>query len=213
MIGHYMKQILWIVVCVCVAAMKLSAQAVPAARPQQQETEPKPEAPLSEPSGVSAVDPKVYKIGAEDVLRIRVWKEPELGGDVAVRPDGMISVDLVGEVQANGLTPEQLTQKLKEEYAKIVNNPVVMVSVQAVRSKKYYLTGNILRTGQIPLVVPTTVLEALSMAGGFTEFANKKRIIILRGDKRLYFNYNDVIEGKKMEQNIYLENGDFIIVK
>jgi polysaccharide export outer membrane protein len=173
----------------------------------------KQEPAAEEPTGSgSPVDPKMYKIGPEDVLRIRVWKEPELGGEVAVRPDGMISVDLIGEIQANGLTPEQLTQKLKEEYGKIVINPVVMVSVQAVRSKKYYLTGNLLKTGAVPLVVPTTVLEALSMAGGFTDFADKKNIVILRGDKRLKFNYNDVIKGKNMSQNIYLENGDFVIV-
>jgi len=185
-------------------------------KPQAEDREGRQEQkqePAEETSAMaSPVDPKLYKIGPEDVLRIRVWKEPELGGEVAVRPDGMISVDLVGEIQANGLTPEQLTLKLKEEYSKIVINPVVMVSVHAVRSKKYYLTGNLLKTGAVPLVVPTTVLEALSMAGGFTEFANKKRIVILRGDKRIYFNYNDVIRGKNMSQNIYLENGDFVIV-
>jgi polysaccharide biosynthesis/export protein len=176
---------------------------------QEQKAEPV----VEEVTGMaSPVDPKMYKIGPEDVLRIKIWKEPELGGDVAVRPDGMISVDLVGEIQANGLTPEQLTVKLKEEYAKIVINPVVMVSVLAVRSKKYYLTGNLLKTGAVPLVVPTTILEALSMAGGFTEFANKKKIVILRGDKQLHFNYNDVIRGKNMSQNVYLENGDFVIV-
>ncbi len=169
--------------------------------------------PALTPTTTSApVDPKTFKIGSEDVLRIQVWKEPELGGVMSVRPDGVITVDLLGEIHASGLTPEQLTQKLKDEYAKLINNPIVIVSVQQVRSKKYYLSGGLVHNGEVPLVVPTTVMEAISISGGFTEFANKKKVVILRGDKRFYFNYNEVVKGKKLEQNIYLESGDFIIV-
>ncbi|MBK5294470.1 MAG: polysaccharide biosynthesis/export family protein [Acidobacteriia bacterium] len=186
-------------------------QAADTAEKKRIANEPVPIAPPG--IGTAApVDPKSYKIGSEDVLRIQVWKEPELGGLMTVRPDGIITVDLVGEIQASGLTPDQLTQKLKEEYAKLINNPIVIVSVHQVRSKKYYLSGGLMRNGEVPLVVPTTVMEALSIAGGFTEFANKKKVVILRGDKRYFFNYNEVAKGKKLEQNIYLENGDFIIV-
>ena len=162
----------------------------------------------------SPVDLKTFKIGPEDVLMIRVWQEPQLSGPVQVRPDGVISIDLVGDLQVNGMTPEQLREKLTEKLAELVNNPLVNVQVQAVRSKKYLITGEgAAKTGEFPLVVPTTILEALIKAGGFTEWADKKKIIIMRGDKRFYFNYDEYVKkGKKPETNIYLENGDLIIV-
>jgi polysaccharide export outer membrane protein len=159
------------------------------------------------------VDPKTYKIGVEDVLNIVVWKEPELSSTVNVRPDGMVTANLIGEVPVVGLTPDQLKDKLRVEFGKLVLNPVVQVIVRDVRSRKYYINGNVNRTGSFPLVVPTTVLEALTIAGGLAEFADKKNIVIMRGDKRLKFNYKDVIKGKNMAQNVYLENGDFIIVE
>jgi polysaccharide biosynthesis/export protein len=158
------------------------------------------------------VDPKSFKIGAEDVINIRVWKEPELSGDVVVRPDGRISVSLIGELDVAGKTPEELRLILTEEYGKVLNDPVITVRMASIRSSKYYVTGSVTKTGMYPLVVPTTVLEAITLAGGFTEFANKKKVVILRKGKQHYFNYNDVIKGKKIEQNLALENGDFIVV-
>lgn len=157
-------------------------------------------------------DPKSFKIGAEDVIGVRVWKEPELSGDFVVRPDGKITLNLVGEVEVAGLTPMEVQQKLTGEFGKVLNNPVVSVQMRAIRSSKYYITGNVGRTGMFPLVVKTTVLEALTLAGGLGEWANKKKIVILRGKERLFFNYNEVIKGKKLEQNIEVQNGDFIIV-
>ncbi len=106
----------------------------------------------------------------------------------------------------------QLTKALTELLTKFINNPEVAVFVTEVRSKKYYIIGEVGRQGSFALVTPTTVLEALSNAGGFREFANTKKIKILRGDKVLNFNYNEVTKAKRMEQNIYLENGDKIIV-
>jgi polysaccharide export outer membrane protein len=162
----------------------------------------------------SLADPKTFKIGPEDVIEVRVWKEPELSGVFAVRPDGRITLNLVGEVEVAGLTPMEVQQKLTAEFGKVLNTPVVGVSMRAIRSSKYYITGNVNRTGMFPLVVKTTVLEALTLAGGLGEWANKKKITILRnGKERLYFNYNEVIKGKKIEQNIELRNGDFIIVE
>jgi polysaccharide export outer membrane protein len=160
------------------------------------------------------VDLKTYRIGPEDVLQIKVWQEPQLSGIVQVRPDGVITPDLIGEVQVNGMTPEQLRERLVAEYSKLVNNPLVNVSVQAVRSKKYFVSGQgVLKNGEFPLVVPTTVMEALVKAGPFTEWANKKKIIIMRGDKRHFFNYEDYVnKAKKPETNIFLENGDLVIV-
>jgi polysaccharide biosynthesis/export protein len=94
----------------------------------------------------------------------------------------------------------------------VLNDPVITVRMASIRSSKYYVTGSVSKTGMYPLVVPTTVLEAITLAGGFTEFANKKKVVILRKGKQHYFNYNDVIKGKKIEQNLALENGDFIVV-
>ena len=169
-------------------------------------------APAPEPGGAS-VDPHAYKIGPEDVLSIRVWHEPDLSGAFTVRPDGKITLPLAGEVTAGGLTPVELTTVVKDAYSKLVKSPEVMVQVETVRSKKYYLVGEVGRTGAFPLVVPTTILEALNAAGGLREFANQKNIVILRGGKPIRFNYKDVIRGRSLEQNIFLENGDHIVVK
>jgi len=160
----------------------------------------------------AAVDPNKYLIGPEDILFIKVWRESDFTMPVAVRPDGKITMPLVGEVQASGVTPMQLTQALAEQLTKFINNPDVTVFVTDVRSKKYYIIGEVSHQGSFPLVTPTTVLEALTNAGGFHEFANTKKIKILRGDKVYNFNYNDVTRARHMEQNIYLENGDKIIV-
>ena len=164
------------------------------------------------PAGGASVDPHAYKIGPEDVLSIRVWREPDLSGTFTVRPDGKITLPLAGEVGAGGLTPVDLTQVVKDAYSKLVNGPEVILQVESVRSKKYYLVGEVQRSGSYPLVVPTTVLEAINAAGGLREFANEKNIIILRGAKRIKFNYKEVIRGKNLEQNIFLENGDHIYV-
>lgn len=169
--------------------------------------------PETPPTGAGApVDPKSYVLGPEDIIAIRVWREPDLSGSYAVRPDGKISIPLINEVQAAGLTPQQLTVSLAERLTKFINRPEVTVSVQTVNSKKYFITGEVARIGAFPMPVPMTVLDALIGAGGFREFANTKKIYVLRGTKRFTFNYNQVIKGKHMEQNIQLENGDKIVV-
>jgi polysaccharide biosynthesis/export protein len=159
-----------------------------------------------------AVDPHTYQIGAEDVLFIRVWREPDFTFPVAVRPDGKITVPLVGEVDAAGETPAQLTQNLTSRLASYINNPEVNVFVTEVRSKKYYIDGEVNRPGSFALVTRTTVLEALSHSGGFKDFANTKKIRILRDDKVYFFNFKQVTNGKHLEQNIVVDNGDHIIV-
>lgn len=159
------------------------------------------------------VDPRTYVIGPEDVLAIRVWKEPEASGMATVRPDGKITLTLGGDVQASGLTPEQLGKKIAEVLSNYINRPQVTVMVQAVYSKKYYISGEVGRPGAFPLVVPTTVVEALTQGGGFREFANQKKIIIMRGSKRFTFNYKEYVKGKGLDQNIQLENGDHIVVQ
>jgi polysaccharide export outer membrane protein len=166
------------------------------------------------PEAVAApIDPRTYVIGAEDILMIVVWRERDFTGQVAVRPDGKVTMPLLGDLQAEGLTPERLAAQLREALSEYINRPEVTVSVYQVNSKKYYISGEVNRPGQFPLVVPVKVFDALANAGGFREFANKKDIVIVRGTQRLKFNWEDYLKGKKLEQNIFLENGDTIIVK
>ena len=176
------------------------------ASPAELPNEPKA-APPSAP-----VDPKAYIIGAEDLISIRVWREPENSGQFVVRPDGKISVPLVGEIQAAGLTPEKLSLSIAESLQKVMVHPEVTVGVEKVNSKKYYIQGEVNRPGSYPLVIDTTILEALVNAGGFRDFANTKKIVVLRGTERIKFNYNQVTKGKNMEQNVLLKPGDQIIV-
>jgi polysaccharide biosynthesis/export protein len=172
-----------------------------------------PRAAASERVGGAPIDEKTYVIGAEDQIGINVWGVQALSSAYLVRPDGRITMPLIGDVRAAGLTPEQLTvsiaDRLKEKY---INSPDVTVLVLAVNSKKYYIHGEVNSPGSYPLIVPTTVLEALANAHGFKDFANVKKIRILRGTEQFRFNYKEVTNGKRTEQNIYLQPGDEIIV-
>ena len=190
--------------------------------PAQEQTTPPPAdqqnadkkvatAPIPTTAG-APVDSSSYKIGAADVLNIKVWNEPEFSGPVAVHQDGKITLPLVGDLQAGGKTPNEVQEIIADSLKTLVKKPLVTVTVQDVGSKRYYMDGLIARPGEYPLVVPTTILEAISKGGGLQDFANSKKIYILRGDKRIYFNYKDVIHGKHMEQNIPLEPGDHIVV-
>jgi polysaccharide export outer membrane protein len=141
-----------------------------------------------------------------------VWNEPEFSGPVAVHQDGKITLPLVGDLQAGGKTPNEVQETIADSLKTLVKKPLVTVTVQDVGSKRYYMDGLIARPGEYALVVPTTILEAISKAGGLQDFANSKKIYILRGDQRIYFNYRDVIRGKHLEQNIKLQPGDHIVV-
>ncbi len=189
----------------------LSAQPPEAPKPPEAPEAPRQQREAPAYQAPAPVDPKTYKIGVEDVLNIRVWREADLSGNVVVRPDGKITLPLAGDVEAAGLTPEGLAQKVAEALGKFLTKPEVIVSVIDVRSKRYYISGNVLRSGPVPLVTPTTVLQALSSAG-LGQWAKKSKIVIMRGTERLKFNYNDVIRGKKLEQNIFLQDGDHIFV-
>jgi polysaccharide export outer membrane protein len=172
-----------------------------------------PLAPAGLADGVAPpVDPTTFRVGPEDVLEIQVWREPQLSGQVVVRPDGNITVTLVGEVQVGGKTLQEITKMLTEKYGDVMNDPVVTVSPRAIRSSKYSIAGAVNRIGVYPLVVETTVLDAIIQAGGLQEYANAKKIRIQRKGKSIFFNYNDVSKGKNLEQNIKLQNGDYIFV-
>ena len=155
-------------------------------------------------------------IGPEDVLDINVWKEPDVSRVVPVRPDGRISLPLINDVQASGLSPQQLAATVTEKLRKYFNEPQVTIIVTAINSQRVFVVGEVLRAGAIPLIPGMTVLQALSSAGGFTTFADVKKIHVmrLRNGKHieLPFNYRDVLRGDNPDQNIKLEPGDTVVV-
>ena len=164
---------------------------------------------------VVGVDAKTFVIGAEDVLGIKVWRDAEVSGNVTVRPDGKITLQLLGEIQAAGLTPEALTQVIYDGLSKLkqLDKSEVAVTVLQINSRKYFIQGEVGRVGAFPLLVPTRVMEAIGHAGGFKEFANEKKILIIHADgTQSKFNYKEVIHGKNLEQNILVQPGDQIIV-
>jgi polysaccharide export outer membrane protein len=159
-------------------------------------------------------DEHPFILGAEDQITILIYGSAEFSGAHLIRPDGKITIPFLGDVTAAGLTPVELGNIIKDKLKKYIVEPDVSVSVNAVNSKHFFIQGEVNKTGQFPLLVPTRVLEALVNAGGFRDFANQKKIVIMRvTGERLNFNYKEVIKGKRMEQNIYLKPGDIIIVK
>ena len=162
--------------------------------------------------GGAAVDNKTYKVGPEDVLNVNIWEEPKFSGLYTVHSDGKITMPLVGDIDAGGLTPVEIEPLVTKALGKLIVKPLVTVTVQAVYSRKYYMDGEIARPGEYPLQTKTTILDAISKAGGLAGFANAKKIYILRGDKKIPFNYKEVIHGKNLEQNVVLEAGDHVVV-
>jgi len=164
----------------------------------------------------AATDDPTYKIGAQDTLRIDVWREDQLTRTVPVRPDGKITLPLLNDVQAVGLTPMELAAVISEGLKKYITNPQVTVSVTEINSKRIYVNGEVNRSGAFQLLPHMTILQALSGSGGFTAFAKIKNIYILRVKSgksvKIPFNYKEAIKGKNFEQNIELEPGDVIVV-
>jgi polysaccharide export outer membrane protein len=157
-----------------------------------------------------------YKIGPQDVLRIDVWKEPEITRTIPVRPDGKVSLPLLNDVQAAGLTAVELANSIRDALKKFINNPQVTVTVTEINSRRVYVTGEVTRPGAMPLLPNMTVLQALSSSGGFTQFARIKNIYVLRQEDgkqvKHPFNYKEIVSGKKQEDNILLQPGDVIVV-
>jgi polysaccharide biosynthesis/export protein len=157
-----------------------------------------------------------YLLCPGDVVEVEVWKEPEISKVLPVRPDGKISLPLVNDVQAAGLTTASLAADLTEKLKKFISDPQVTVIVAQVNSQRVYVMGEVLRGGAYPLTAGMTVLQALSNAGGFTSFANPRKIYVLRQENgkpvRYRFNYKDVVKGRKPEENRVLQPGDTIVV-
>lgn len=161
--------------------------------------------------------PSDYRIGPGDVLQINVWKNETLSRIVPVRPDGKISLPLLQDVQAAGLTPLQLRDKLATALSEFMPNPEISVSVNDVRSMHISVLGQVQRPGVLELHGSTTILEAIAMAGGFRDFASPSRIVVLRTDQagktdRIRFNYNKAVSSSSDEQNMILKPGDVVVV-
>lgn len=188
------------------------------ARPAAQSdvTVPAAKPPAAKPPVKAATEDPNYMIGAQDVLDISVWKEPELTLSVPVRPDGKISIPLLNDVQAAGLTPTQLAMRITTDLKKFVTNPQVTIIVTQINSQRIYILGEVNRAGAYPLLPQMTMLQALSSAGGFTQFANLKKIYMFRvedGKQVKYpFNYKDVVNGKRPDENVILRAGDTLVV-
>jgi polysaccharide export outer membrane protein len=160
--------------------------------------------------------PSDYVIGPEDVIGVIFWREPDMSGDVPVRPDGMITLPLLREVRAAGLRPEELRELLEKAAIKFFTEPNVSVVVRQINSRKIFIVGEVATPGAYPLTGPRTVMQAIALAGGLNEFADSANITIMRmenGRQRSFkFSYKDVARGKALAQNIALQPGDTIVV-
>lgn len=202
-------------------ALWLCLSSAPALAQTPVRPQPAPAAPAQTPAAAPAIPtgvtpPADYVIGTDDQLVIIFWREKDMSAEVSVRPDGKISLPLLNDIQAAGLTPEQLRLALTEAAGKYIEEPTVTVVVKAINSRRVFITGQVAKPGPYLLTSPTTVLQALASAGGVSEYAKTDQIQVIRtenGKTTSYrFNYKDVLKGKKLEQNVLLKPGDTIII-
>jgi polysaccharide export outer membrane protein len=178
-----------------------------------QDASRRPAAPQPTPAAPGASAAGTYAIGPADVLRIAVWKEPDLNVEATVRTDGMVSFPLLGDVKAGGVTPDALANTLGKRLERFVEAPKVTVSVLQANSARFYVLGQVSKPGEFPLGSRSTVLQALALAGGFKEFAKPESIVIVREDQTVVpVNYKRIAEGKDVSQNVVLQRGDTIVV-
>jgi polysaccharide export outer membrane protein len=219
------------------AAQSTAKPTQPTAKPQSQQqpppttTQPPPTSPRpapatpSVPAGGKPVPPAPtpgiatpadYVIGPDDALDVIVWRDKDMSASVQVRPDGKISLPLVNDIQPAGLTPDQLRETVKAAVARFVTDPSVTIVVRQINSRKVYVTGSVNKPGPFPLSDTMTVLQMLALAGGLSEYANGKEILVMRTERgqtqSFKFNYKDVSKGKNLQQNIVLRPGDTIVV-
>jgi polysaccharide biosynthesis/export protein len=169
-----------------------------------------------EPSVPAVALPPGYVVGESDILHVNVWKEPDLSQTVVVRTDGNISLPLINDIKVSGLTPTQIQEMIAARLMKFMTNPQVTVTVTDIRSKKAFITGEVLRPGSYSLNAQTSVLQLIAQAGGFTPFAKRDSIVVLRSENgkltKMKFQYKEVVKGNKTEQNVALQPGDTVVV-
>jgi len=176
-----------------------------------------PVAAPTSPKDAAPTLPKDYVIGIADVLNVVSWRDKELSAEVVVRPDGKISLPMLNDVPAAGMTPEQLAAAVQKAATKFVRDPGITVIVKEIHSRKVYVVGEVAKPGTVSLGGEMNVLQAIAEAGGFLESANKGDVVIVRNEdgqeRRFKFNYNDVVRGKNVAQNIRLLPGDTILIR
>ena len=218
----------WITTATAISALTISTM-LAAQSPAQSQAMAKPadppaaQAPQTTGTGehampaaaAPAINNETYVIGPQDVVSVSVWKESDLSGSLPVRPDGKISMPLLHDVQAAGFTPMELAGDIAAKLKKFVQDPQVSVVVTAINSQRIFILGEVGHPGPLPLNAGMTALQAIATAGGVTQFANQKKIYILRSDngaqQKLPFNYKQAIKGDE-RQNIALKSGDTIVV-
>jgi polysaccharide export outer membrane protein len=168
------------------------------------------------PPTASVPVPGDYVIGPDDVIGVLIWRESEMSGDMTVRPDGMITLPLVGDVKAAGFRPDELKAHIEKAASKFVTEPTVTIVVRQINSRKVFITGEVTRPGAYPITADHSVMQLIAVAGGLTEYADANNIMILRvqdGKQRAFkFHYKDVLRGKALPQNIQLMPGDTVVV-
>ena len=171
---------------------------------------------LAQSKSEAHTPPPGYVIGPLDVVEVLFWKDKDLSAEVVVRPDGKISLPLLNEIDAGGLTPEQLRLRVLESARRFVEDPTATVVVKQINSRNVYIMGEVLKPGTFPLGGPTSVLQLIAVAGGMTEFAARDDIVLMRTvdgqTVRHRVKYNDVLKGKNLEQNLLLQPGDTVVV-
>jgi polysaccharide export outer membrane protein len=198
--------------CAALVLVTMTATFAGGARAQESprgpasDSTPTPAAPVATPAG--------FVIGPEDVLSVVFWRDKEMSSQVVVRPDGKISLPLLDEMQAAGLTPAELRQRVVQESRRFFENPSVTIVVTAINSRKVFITGQVVKPGPYVIAAPTTVLQLISMAGGLKDFADSNNIMVLRQESgrtlNYPFNYKDI--RRNLRQNIELKPGDTVVV-
>jgi polysaccharide export outer membrane protein len=198
------------VLCICVTPQL----EVGATEPESQ-SKPAAGKPVANVSSTVPL-PADYVIGPEDVLGIVFWRDADMSSEVTVRPDGMITLPLVNDIRAAGLTPEQLREQVTAAASKYVADPNVAVVVKGLNSRKVFITGQVMKPGPYPLTSPTTVVQLIAMAGGLQEFADSEKIVIMRTENGKpvvrRFNYKEILRNKNLAQNLELRPGDTVLV-
>ena len=181
-----------------------------------QEARPNGNAAARAAAGAVVPVPNDFVLGAEDVIGVLFWREPDISGDVTVRPDGIITVPLLGEIKAAGMRPDTLREQIQTAASKFLTDANVAIVVRQINSRKVFITGMVGTPGAYPLTGPRTVMQLIALAGGLAEYADAENITIMRQDQQktqsFKFNYKDVSKGKKLEQNIALLPGDTVVV-
>jgi len=215
---RFVESAKWLVVIPAIAAIVFSARAQDTKTTSATADDSSAKAaPPETRTNAPTIDSKSYVIGDNDILEIDVWKEKEISRTIPVRPDGKISLPLVGEIQASGMTPMQLQDDLTKRLKAYIENPEVTVIVSDPRSHQFNVVGEVLRPGSYPLMQTMTVLDAIAQSGGFKDFAKETKVYVLRempgGIRvRIPFNYKRVIQGRDLQENVALKPGDTIVV-